>query len=642
MASLRRTFGRGSTRAARCVLLGALAAGSIAVLGPMVAPADAGVVVLCNRTKATVSLAYSAAHGEVARHDLIPRDVLTIPAKGKVTVAFQDGEATRRVELTSSSIHGFFVLAGNLELLPLLAVPPPEGEPEPVPPTPPPIAELAVVPVKVLTDDEEATLRRVWEPLLRKRLAKASELFERQCRVRFKVVAVGTWHSDDRINDFRESFKEFVREVDPRPAQLAIGFTSQYRIRHSGDKLGGTQAPLHRHILICEWVPQMSEEERLEVLLHELGHFLGAAHAPEFDSVMRPNLADRRARLTAFRVGFDPFNTFIMYLLAEELRTGKYRGFRYLHPQRKAYIRLAYLTLAEVFPDDPSPQRYLALLDGQPGSADGKPAGEKPPEREASGAPPVEQVPDVTLPGGLRDAARQVLRAIVEAARSNQTAAGRGDVPLRGDRLTELLVRRAADAAAELPEELAPRALLVGLGIGLDDSNLLRRLPLCAEVCRAIEPDDRRRERIGVLGSPTMRERRDLAQHFFVSAGLAALVGAENAESAGLLKELADSRGSSGFSFADLAADLAGVAFAVQLGAGRLKLPELARSFAVDDFLPPCADLPEGIAWEDFAAKYVQADGAAFEKQRAVIRHRVESLPGYRQMERRREGETER
>jgi len=621
MAPLRRRLDRRSTRAAQWLLLAVLTAG---------APADAGVIVLCNRTKATVSLAYSAADGEIARHDLTPRDVLTIPAKGKVTVAFRDGDATRRAELVPSSIHGFFVPEKKLELLPLLVAPPPEGEPEPVAPTPPPIASLAVVPVKILTDDEEATLRRVWEPLLRKRLAKASELFERQCRVRFKVVAVDTWDSDDRIDDFRESFKEFVTEVDPQPAELAIGFTSQYRIRHSGDQLGGTQAPLHRHILICEWVPQMSEQERLEVLLHELGHFLGAAHAPEYDSVMRPNLADRRARLRAFRVGFDPFNTFIMYLLAEEIRTGKYRGFHHLHPQRKAYLRLAYLTLAEVFPDDPSPQRYLALLDGRPGLAGGKPAGEKPPQGEASGEPPVEQVPDVAVPGGLRDAARQVLHAITEAARSNRNAGDRGAVPLRGDRLTEHLVRRAAEAAAELPEELAARALLLGLGIGLDDSKLLRKLPLCAEVCRAIEPDDRRRERIAVLGSPTMRGRRDLAQHFFVSAGLAAVVGAQNAESAGLLKELADSRGGSGFSFADLGADLAGVAFALQLGSGRLKLPELARSFAVEDFLPPCADLPEGIPWEEFSTKYMQADGAAFDKQRTVIRRRVESLPAYR------------
>jgi len=638
MAPLRRTFGRGSTRAAQWVFFGALAAGSIAVLGPMVAPADAGVVVLSNRTKATVSLVYSGPDGKVVRHDLTPRDVLTIPAKGKVTVAFRDGEATRRAELVPSSIHGFFVPEKRLELLPLLVAPPPEGEPVPVAPTPPPIASLAVVPVKILTDDEEATLRRVWEPLLRKRLAKASELFERQCRVRFKVVAVDTWESDDRINDFRESFKEFATEVDPQPAELAIGFTSQYRIRHSGDRLGGTQAPLHRHILICEWVPQMSEQERLEVLLHELGHFLGAAHAPEFDSVMRPNLADRRARLTAFRVGFDPFNTFIMYLLAEEIRTGKYRGFHHLHPQRKAYLRLAYLTLAEVFPDDPSPQRYLAWLDGQPGLAGGKlgskqPAHEEPPERGTNGKPAVEVLPGVTVPGGLRDAARQVLHAITEAARSNHNAGLRGAVPLRGDRLTEHLVRRAAGAAAELPEDLAERALLLGLGIGLDDSKLLRRLPLCAEVCRAIEPDDRRRERIAVLGSPTMRGRRDLAQHFFVSAGLAALVGAENAESAGLLKELGDSRGGSGFSFADLAADLAGVAFALHVGAGRLTLPDLARSFTVDDFLPQCADLPEGIPWEEFSAKYMQADGAAFEKQRTVIRRRVESLPAYRKRE---------
>jgi len=254
--------------------------------------------------------------------------------------------------------------------------------------------------------------------------------------------------------------------------------------------------------------------------------------------------------------------------------------------------------------------------------------------------PAGEDLPAALELGDLATAARRVVRAVTEAARNNQAAADRGAVPLRGDRLTEHLVRQAAGAAAELPEELAGKAFLAGLGVGLDDSKLLRGLPLSAAVWRAIEPDDLRRERVAVLGSPTMRGRRDLAQHFFVSAGLAALVGAESAESAGLLKELADSRGGSGFSFADLAADLAGVAFAQHVQAGKLKLAELARSFAVEDYLPPCADLPEGIPWEEFSAKYMQSESAAFEKQRAMIRRRVEALPGYGNG--RRDGETER
>ena len=59
-----------------------------------------------------------------------------------------------------------------------------------------------------------------------------------------------------------------------------------------------------------------------------------------------------------------------------------------------------------------------------------------------------------------------------------------------------------------------------------------------------------------------MLGRRDLAQHFFLSGYLAAVVGSAAAESAGIAKELADARSGSGFSYVDLAADLAGIAFA--------------------------------------------------------------------------------
>ena len=77
--------------------------------------------------------------------------------------------------------------------------------------------------------------------------------------------------------------------------------------------MAGTRGPLHSHILVREWSPQMSEPERLEFLVHELGHFLGASHSPEPDSVMRPVLGDQPGRSArAFRIRFDPVNTLVM------------------------------------------------------------------------------------------------------------------------------------------------------------------------------------------------------------------------------------------------------------------------------------------------------------------------------------------
>ena len=166
--------------------------------------------------------------------------------------------------------------------------------------------KLTTITVKILADDDEAATRDIWERRLRGRLAAASSVFERHCFVRFEVVAVDTWNSNDSITDFELSFADFEQQVRPAPARLAIGFTSQYRVMPGRTHLGGTRGPLHSHLLVREWSNRISESEKLEVLVHELGHFLGAVHSPERDSVMRPILGDKQARAVGFRIGFDP------------------------------------------------------------------------------------------------------------------------------------------------------------------------------------------------------------------------------------------------------------------------------------------------------------------------------------------------
>ena len=145
----------------------------------------------------------------------------------------------------------------------------------------------------ILADDAEPTVRAIWEKRLRSRLALASDIFERYCRVRFQVSAVDTWASDENIHDFGKSLAEFESRVRPGAGRLAIGFTGRYQWVPGESHVGGIRGPLHSHILIREALRQVSEPERLEVLVHELGHFLGAVHAPDNDSVMRPTLGDR-------------------------------------------------------------------------------------------------------------------------------------------------------------------------------------------------------------------------------------------------------------------------------------------------------------------------------------------------------------
>ncbi len=123
-------------------------------------------------------------------------------------------------------------------------------------------------PVKILVDDDEPTVQRVWEQRLRERVAKASEIFERLFRVRFEVTAtaLGTWttRSTTLIALCR------IRSGNHACAsQLAIGFTSQYPAISSA-ATGSYSGPLHPYVLVREWSPQITETERLEILVHEL------------------------------------------------------------------------------------------------------------------------------------------------------------------------------------------------------------------------------------------------------------------------------------------------------------------------------------------------------------------------------------
>ncbi len=108
------------------------------------------------------------------------------------------------------------------------------------------------------------------------------------------------------------------------------------------------------------------------------------------------------------------------------------------------------------------------------------------------------------------------------------------------------------------------------------------------------------------------------------------VVGSHGAEAAGIAKELSDARGGSGFSFADLAADLAGIRFAKGVTDSELSLSHLADSFTVANYLPSHAGLPEGIPWDKFLAEYGSTADDRFRRTKAVIGKRIERLKGYR------------
>jgi hypothetical protein len=224
--------------------------------------------------------------------------------------------------------------------------------------------------------------------------------------------------------------------------------------------------------------------------------------------------------------------------------------------------------------------------------------------------------------------ARAVLAAVVKAAEEN---AAKDKGKLDGDALAELYVRRAAAAAAD--GSLSAKGFLLGLGVALDDSDLLRKNLVLRRTLAQVETDREREKRLKVIGKPTLRNRHDWVLHFTISAGLTGQLGAAVAEQIGLEKEFLDMRpGGSGFSFGDLAADYAGVAFAQRLldndADAKKLLAALAEGFKGDDFLPKVDDLEEGLSKASLEEKYGKGDDPRFLEQCKAVRERVRKAPG--------------
>ena len=196
------------------------------------------------------------------------------------------------------------------------------------------------------------------------------------------------------------------------------------------------------------------------------------------------------------------------------------------------------------------------------------------------------------------------------------------DIPL-ADVLSDLLFEARYRSSGQGPEAAIGsdpaaenRAVLLALAAYAN-----RRPVRGADGASAIRPADFR--------SLTLRGRRDLAQHFLVSAALAAQGGDVIADLVGLFKEVQDADGGSGFSFPDLAADRAGTRFAELATAG----PDAARAvqaaaqggLAEDDFMPVITGLPEGLAQAAFQRTYGDTGSAAYRRVADEIERRIDA-----------------
>ncbi|HNH24721.1 MAG TPA: hypothetical protein PK261_06995, partial [Accumulibacter sp.] len=103
------------------------------------------------------------------------------------------------------------------------------------------------------------------------------------------------------------------------------------------------------------------------------------------------------------------------------------------------------------------------------------------------------------------------------------------------------------------------------------------------------------------------------------------------ANAIGLYKEIDDSRGGSGFSFAALAADRAGTLFGERLIGRSSQLDAaLAGPLTDADLLPSLSAFPEGFSAAEFKAQFGDRDSPAYRRLNDEIERRLAELPLYR------------
>lgn len=131
----------------------------------------------------------------------------------------------------------------------------------------------------------------------------------------------------------------------------------------------------------------------------------------------------------------------------------------------------------------------------------------------------------------------------------------------------------------------------------------------------------------------TIQRRPDLAQHFTSSAAMSATVGVGVAGILSTSKEVHDARYRSGFSFSDLTANIAGVAFGNAATSSPRQAEQLQRSLSAaseeTDYMPPVSRENAGLMQDDFSAQFTDRNSDAYLARLADIDAQIAALPIY-------------
>ena len=164
--------------------------------------------------------------------------------------------------------------------------------------------------------DEEFRAREGWETEVREHLDFASRIFENTFGIRFNLLELTVWETDDAGQGLGDLVDELEAEIPLDGVDVAIGFSAQDPRRGKLSKYvalpWGLTPSLGRVSMIRAMVDDESYDLHLAVV-HEIAHLFGAFHVVSQDSVMRETVQGPRTfqfdvengKLLRFMRGYD-------------------------------------------------------------------------------------------------------------------------------------------------------------------------------------------------------------------------------------------------------------------------------------------------------------------------------------------------